>query len=45
MKKEEQNIIFHNNTNKSRQHCDSFHLSLKGTISLAENFISKTETL
>ena len=42
LKREEcNNIILHDNINESHLHRDGLHLNVKGTIALAENFISR----
>ena len=40
LKKEEHNIILHDNINGWHLHRDGLHLNVKGTIALAENFLS-----
>ena len=41
LKREEHNIILHDNINESHLHRNGLHLSVKGTIALAEIFISR----
>ena len=41
LKREEHNIILDDNINESHLHRDGLHLNIKGTIALAENFISR----
>ena len=41
LKRERCNIIFHDNINELHLHRDGLHLNVKGTIALAENFISR----
>ena len=43
LKREEHNNILHDNINKSHLHRDGLHLNVKGTIALAENFISRIQ--
>ena len=40
LKREEHNIILYDNINELHLHRDGLHLIVKGTIALAENFIS-----
>ena len=41
LKREEHNMFLHDNINESHVHRDGLHLSVKGTIALVENFISR----
>ena len=41
VKREEHNIILHDNINESHLHGDGLHLNVKVSIALAENFISR----
>ena len=40
-KREEHNIILHDSIDESHLHRDGLHLNVKGTIALAQNFISR----
>ena len=40
LKREEHNVIWHVNINKSHFYRNGLHLNVKGTIALTENFIS-----
>ena len=43
LKREEHNNILHDNINESHLHREGLHLNVKGTIALAENFISRIQ--
>ena len=43
LKREEHNIILHDNINELHLHRDSLQFNVKSTIALAENFISRIQ--